>query len=49
MNIDLSGFSDIDIFVRKSGTENCYRIFLQSEDEIRLKECVEFVNEKMRI
>lgn len=49
MNIDLSGFSDIDIFVRKSGTENCYRIFIQSDDEIRLKECIEFLDKKMRI
>ena len=48
LNIDLSGFSDVDIFVRKSGTEKCYRIFLQCEDEERLEQCFNFIEEKMR-
>lgn len=49
MNIDLSGFADVDILVRKSGTEKCYRVYLQCEDESRLKECIELIDKKMRI
>lgn len=49
MNIDLSGFSDIDIFVRKSGTEKCYRVYLQCDNINRLEECINYINEKTRI
>jgi phosphoglucosamine mutase len=48
LNIDLSGFSDVDIFVRKSGTENCYRVFLQCSNQTRLDECINYIDEKMR-
>ena len=48
MNIDLSGFSDVDIMVRKSGTENCYRVYLQCDDINRIEECINYIEEKMR-
>ena len=47
LNIDLSGFSDVDIFVRKSGTENCYRVFLQCADQNRLNECINYIENKI--
>jgi phosphomannomutase len=45
LNIDLSNFKNVYSYIRKSGTENCYRVFIQSENEEEFNKCLEYINE----
>ncbi len=45
LSLDLSNFKNTYSYIRKSGTERCYRVFIQSEDKNEFLTCLEYINE----
>ena len=44
LDLDLSQFKNVYSYIRKSGTEKCYRVFIQSEDKDEFDRCLNYIS-----